>query len=71
MKTNAVIILGTLLLAGLAVGQTADKATAGKTTKDYMDLLRKDLRKEKSSVVDMAMGLDSGQKAKFYPIYEN
>ena len=45
-------------------------ATADKTTKDYMDLLRKDLRKEKSSVVDQAMGLDSAQKAKFYPIYE-
>ena len=70
MKSNALTILGTLLLAGLAIGQTADQATAGKTTKDYMDLLRKDLRKEKSSVVDLAMGLDSAQKTKFYPIYE-
>jgi hypothetical protein len=70
MTSKALAILGTLLLAGLAVGQTADKATANKTTKDYVDLLRKDLRKEKSSVVDQALGLDSGQKAKFYPIYE-
>jgi hypothetical protein len=70
MRSKASAILGTLLLAGLAVGQTTDKATATKTTKDYMDLLRRDLRKEKSSVVDQAMGLDSAQKAKFYPIYE-
>jgi hypothetical protein len=70
MKTNALAILGTLLLTGLAVGQTANNATADKTTKDYMDLLRKDLRKEKSSVVDQAMGLDSAQRVKFYPIYE-
>ena len=70
MNSNALTILGTLLLTSLAVGQTADKATAEKTTKDYADLLRKDLRKEKSSVVDLAMGLDSAQKTKFYPIYE-
>lgn len=67
MKSKAIAILGTLLLTSLAGGQTA---TADKTTKDYVDLLRKDLRREKSAVVDQAMGLDSGQKAKFYPIYE-
>jgi hypothetical protein len=70
MRSNVLTILGTLLLTGLAVGQTADNATAEKTKKDYVDLLRKDLRKEKSSVVDQAMGLDSAQKTKFYPIYE-
>ena len=70
MKLNALLLLATLLFASLAVGQTADKATADKTIKDYTDLLRKDLRKEKSAVVDLAMGLDSGQKTKFYPIYE-
>ena len=70
MKSNALAILGTLLLTSLAVGQTADRSTAEKTTKEYVDLLRKDLRKGKSSVVDQAMALDSAQKAKFYPIYE-
>lgn len=68
MKSNALAILGTLLLTSLAAGQTA---TADNTTKNYVDLLRKDIRKEKSSVVDQAMGLDSTQKAKFYPIYQN
>ncbi len=70
MKSHALAILGTLLLTSLAAGQTAGKATTEKTTKDYMDLLRKDLRKEKSSIVDQAMALDSSQKSKFYPIYE-
>ena len=70
MKSYALAILGTLLLTSLAAGQAADKATAEKTTKEYMDLLRKDLRKEKSSIVDQAMALDSAQKSKFYPIYE-
>ena len=70
MKSYALAILGTLLLTSLAAGQAADKVTTEKTTKDYMDLLRKDLRKEKSSIVDQAMALDSAQKSKFYPIYE-
>ena len=70
MKSKTLAILGTLVLTHLALGQNADTATAEKTTKDYIDLLRKDIRKEKSSVVDQAMGLDSAQKAKFYPIYE-
>jgi len=71
MNSKVLTVIGaSLLLAGLAAGQTADKATADKTTNEYTDLLRKDLRKEKSSVVDMAMGLDSAQKVKFYPIYE-
>ena|SRR5688572_23935934 len=70
MKSNALVILGTLLLTSLAAGQTTNTATTEKTMKDYVELLRKDLRKEKSSVVDLAMGLDSAQKTKFYPIYE-
>jgi hypothetical protein len=70
MNSNVLTVLGTLLLTGLAVGQTADKSTTEKTTKDYVDLLRKDLRREKSSVVDLAMTLDAAQKSKFYPIYE-
>lgn len=71
MKANTVAIFATLLLSSLAMGQTAGTATSEKTMKDYTDLLRKDLRKEKSSVVDLAMNLDSAQKAKFYPIYQN
>ena len=63
--------LAGFLLATLAGGQTADKAATDKGTKEYVDLLRRDLRKEKSSIVDQAMGLDSAQKAKFYPIYQN
>ena len=70
MKSKALAIFGTLLAASAVIGQTANKATTDKTTKEYTDLLRKDLRKEKSAVVDLAMGLDSTQKSKFYPIYE-
>ena len=67
MKSKALAIFGTLLAASAAIGQTANKATADKTTNEYTDLLRKEHPRRKSSVVDMAMGLDSTQKSKFYP----
>lgn len=71
LKLQSVALLTSFLLSSLAPGQTGDNASGDKATKEYVDLLRKDLRKEKSSIVDQAMGLDSAQKAKFYPIYQN
>jgi hypothetical protein len=35
----------------------------------YIDLMRKDLRKEKQSIVDQSMGLDAAKKAQFWAIY--
>jgi hypothetical protein len=35
----------------------------------YTDLLRKDLRQQKQSLVDQAMGLEAAQKAQFWTIY--
>jgi hypothetical protein len=41
-----------------------------KSTQAYIDLMRKDLRTEKQSLVDQAMGLEAAQKAQFWTIYE-
>jgi hypothetical protein len=41
-----------------------------KNTQAYVDLLRKDLRTQKQSLVDQAMGLEAPQKAQFWTIYE-
>lgn len=38
--------------------------------KQYIDLVRKDLRAERQSVVDQAMGLEAADKAKFWGVYE-
>jgi hypothetical protein len=37
--------------------------------KAYIDLMRKDMRKEKQSIVDQAMELDAAQKSQFWAIY--
>jgi hypothetical protein len=72
-----VLVVLACLTTGLGWAQTAAKPaakpatkTATKTAEDkYIDLMRKDLRKEKQSVVDQAMGLDASKKAQFWAIY--
>lgn len=45
-------------------GQQKDQAQA------YADLMRKNLRTEKQSIVDQAMELEAADKAKFWTVYE-
>lgn len=59
-----------IVLSGLATGLFAQgSGQAQKTQEDYMKLMRSDLRREKASIVDQAMGLEASQKAKFYTVY--
>ncbi|NWG75421.1 MAG: hypothetical protein HXY24_12560 [Rubrivivax sp.] len=44
-------------------------AWAQSSSDKYLDLLRKDLRAEKQSIVDRAMGLDAAKKSEFWAIY--
>jgi hypothetical protein len=49
---------------------TQAQQTQEEQTKAYIDMMRKDLRTEKQSVVDKAMGLEAGDKAKFWAVYD-
>jgi len=44
--------------------------TQDQQVKAYVDMMRKDLRTQKQSVVDQAMGLEAGDKAKFWAVYD-
>jgi hypothetical protein len=64
------VVLGILiagwLLTGLASAQTAeDKKMAA-----YIDMMKKDVRAQKQSLVDQAMGLEAAQKSQFWSIYD-
>ncbi len=37
---------------------------------EYIDIMRKDAREQKQSLVDQAMGLEAGDKAKFWAVYD-
>ena len=54
------------LLAGIALGQTAKD----KEFQAYVDLMRKDIRTQKQSLVDQAMELEAAQKSQFWGIYD-
>ena len=46
------------------------QALNDKDTQAYADMMRKDLRTQKQSLVDQAMGLEAAQKAQFWTIYD-
>jgi len=60
-------IVALWLITGLVSAQT----TADKQTQAYIDMMRKDLRTQKQSIVDQAMGLDAEQKSQFWAIYKD
>jgi len=64
------LTLASVLLAGVAWAQAPAKAPSQEDQiKAYVDLLRKDVRGEWQTIVDHAMGLEAGDKAKFWGIY--
>jgi len=71
MKISRLIVVmaaaGCLLVsAAWAQGQQ----TQDEQMKAYVDMMRKDLRTQKQAIVDQAMGLEAGDKAKFWTVYE-
>jgi len=60
------LFIAACLLTGLASAQTADE----KQLNAQIDAMKKDLRTQKQSLVDQAMGLEAAQKSQFWSIYE-
>ncbi|MCC7155017.1 MAG: hypothetical protein IT161_10615 [Bryobacterales bacterium] len=59
-----------LLTMGGAIAQAPSGATEEKSLKAYVEAMKKDLRAEKHSILDEAMGLEPAGKAKFWGIYD-
>ena len=57
--------------AQAAQPQTSSNATEEQNIKEYITLLRKDIRSQKSAVMSSVMQLDADQAAKFWPIYRD
>ncbi len=60
------VFCAAFLAAGLALAQGAND----KNMQAYADLMKKDLRTQKQSLVDQAMGLEAAQKSQFWTIYD-
>ena len=71
MRNYGIAVLGLCcLMTGGVLAQAPSGATEDKSLKAYADAMRKDLRAEKHSIVDEAMGLEPADKAKFWGIYD-
>jgi hypothetical protein len=62
------LLVAASFIAGIASAQT--KTVDEQKFKTYVELMKKDLRTQKQSMVDQAMGLEAGQKSQFWTIYE-
>lgn len=70
LKTTLTIVCGMYAAAAGLWAQPAG-APGNETFKALLDAARKDLRTEKQAMIDQAMALDAGDKAKFWTIYQN
>ena len=72
-QRSTLLALGLSALLTTTVWAQTSSAGAGQQkdqTQAYADLMRKNLRTEKQSIVDAAMELEAADKAKFWAVYE-
>lgn len=72
-RKTTLLLLGLGCLLATSVWGQATSAGAGQKsdqTQAYVDMMRKNLRTEKQSIVDQAMELEAADKAKFWGVYE-
>jgi hypothetical protein len=71
MKTR-ITLFSVFFMCVAAPGLRAQSAAApgGETFKALLEAARKDLRTEKQALIDQAMALEAGEKAKFWTIYQ-
>ena len=72
MRIGHMLLAGAVAIATAAAVQAQAPATKTEEAqlKAYVDMLRKDVRKDAHSIVDQAMGLEAGDKAKFLTVYD-
>src|SRR4029079_11360625 len=69
LKLMIVIVGGIFTTSGGLQAQSSDAPNADRL-KPLVEAMRKDLRTQKQSLIDEAMGLDAAEKAKFWTVYQ-
>ncbi len=65
----SLLVIGCLFV-GFAWAQNPSSAQTDKSLSAMTEMMRKDIRTQKQSLVDQAMGLEAAQKAQFWGIYD-
>jgi hypothetical protein len=73
VRRIAQFVSGLAVVTAALVGVTpaAAQVTEGPQTNKYLELLRQDLRTQKTAIVTEAMNLTDAQATAFWPIYED
>lgn len=67
---QSLVWAGLVCMAAPAAWAQAPAAADQAQVKAYVEMMRKDIRKEAQSIVDAAMDLEAADKAKFWGVYE-
>jgi len=71
MKLSRVLI-AVAIISGIAIsiGWAQGQETQDEQIKAYIEMMRKDIRAERNTIVDQSMNLEPAGKAKFWGIYD-
>jgi hypothetical protein len=72
MKRIGITLLVTALACAASLAQNAAKPESGQdmNIREYIELLRTDVKKQKTQIMSDVMQLDASQAAAFWPIYK-
>lgn len=65
----AIVAQGTVPSQNVEGAAVSRSETQQKNVQEYVELLRSDVRQQKSQIMGAMMGLDADQAAKFWPLY--
>lgn len=71
MKRIGVLVIIAVVFSFVAsIGRAQDQASHDEQIKAYIEMIRKDIRTERNTIVDQAMNLEPAEKAKFWGVYD-
>ena len=68
--SRMLIVVVTISSFLVSIGWTQEQASQDEQIKAYIEMIRKDVRTERNTIVDQAMDLEPAGKAKFWGIYD-
>ncbi len=71
MKRIGVLVAITVALSFIvSTGRAQDQVSSDEQVQAYIEMIRKDIRTDRNTIVDQAMNLEPADKAKFWFVYD-
>jgi len=69
-RIGVLVIFAVVFSFAASMGLAQDQASQDEQIKAYIEMIRKDIRTERNTIVDQAMNLEPAEKAKFWGVYD-